>query len=45
MHGQATVKILRGGMLAWEAADLLEAIDYIDQDQVVEDSPIESSGS
>jgi hypothetical protein len=24
------VKILRGGMLAWEASDLLEAVDHIE---------------
>jgi SulP family sulfate permease len=29
VDGQADVKILRGGMLAWEAADLLGAVDYI----------------
>ena len=44
MGGQATVKILQGGMLAWEAADLLEAIDYIDQDYGIESSPVSSIG-
>jgi SulP family sulfate permease len=30
LNGHANVKILRGGMLAWEASDLLEAVDYIE---------------
>jgi SulP family sulfate permease len=28
--GQAKVRILRGGMLAWEAAGLLEAVEYVE---------------
>jgi SulP family sulfate permease len=33
LDGRANVKILAGGMLAWEASGLLEAIDYIEPEE------------
>ncbi len=37
VDGKAKVKILQGGMLAWEAAGLLEAVDYIGEESAVEE--------